>query len=79
MIAGYETSAGTLTFALYELALHPEIQQSLRAEILQVLSKHDGKLTYDGVQEMSYMDRVVSGEGRREDNYLTEAGLRMMT
>jgi cytochrome P450 family 6 len=51
---------------LYELALHPEIQQILRAEILQVLSKHDGKLTYDGIQEMSYLDRVVSGEERRE-------------
>jgi cytochrome P450 family 6 len=67
LVAGYETSASTLTFALYELALHPEIQQSLRAQILQVLSKHDGKLTYDGIQEMSYLDRVVSGEGRRED------------
>jgi cytochrome P450 family 6 len=66
LIAGYETSASTLTFALYEIALHPEIQQSLRAEILQVLSKHDGKLTYDGIQDMSYLDRVVSGEERRE-------------
>ena len=62
LIAGYETSASTLTFALYELALHPEIQQSVRAEILQVLSEHDGKLTYDGIQGMSYLDRVVSGE-----------------
>ena len=67
LIAGYETSASTMTFALYELALHPEIQQSLRAEILQVLSKHDGKLTYDGIQDMLYLDRVVSGEGRKED------------
>ena len=50
LIAGYETAGSTLTFALYELAFHPEIQQSLRAEILQVLSKHDGKLTYDGIQ-----------------------------
>jgi len=52
LVAGYETSGSTLTFALYELAFHPEIQQSLRAEILQVLSKHDGKLTYDGIQDM---------------------------
>ena len=64
LTGGYETSGSTLSFALYELALHPEIQQSLRAEILQVLSKHDGKLAYDGIQNMSYLDRVVSGEKR---------------
>jgi len=69
LIAGYETSASTLTFALYELALHPEIQQRLRAEIVQVLSKHGGKLTYDGMQDMSYLDRVVSGEERKVDKY----------
>jgi cytochrome P450 family 6 len=63
LAAGYETSANTLSFALYELALHPDIQHRLRAEILQVLNKHNGELTYDGIQEMSYMDRVVSGEG----------------
>jgi len=66
LTAGYETSGSTLSFALYELALHPEIQQRLRAEILQVLRKHDGKLTYDGIQNMSYLDRVVSGEERRK-------------
>jgi cytochrome P450 family 6 len=60
--AGNQTSASTLSFVLHELAFHPEIQQSLRAEIMQVMSKHGGKLTYDGMQEMSYLDRVVSGE-----------------
>jgi len=35
-------------------------------EILQVLSKHDGKVTYDGIQDMSYLDRVVSGEERNQ-------------
>jgi cytochrome P450 family 6 len=64
LLAGYETSASTLTFALLELALHPEIQHRLRAEILHVMSKHDGKLIYDGIQNMSYLDRVVSGEER---------------
>jgi cytochrome P450 family 6 len=66
LIAGYETSGSTMTFAMYELALHPEIQQSLRAEIMQVLNKHDSKLTYNGIQEMSYLDRVVSGEAQSE-------------
>ena len=63
---GNETSASTLSFALYELAFHPEIQQSVRAEIVQVMSKHGGKLTYDGMQDMSYLDRVVSGEERKD-------------
>jgi cytochrome P450 family 6 len=70
LIAGYETSADTLTFALYELALCPEIQQRLRAEIRQVLSKHGGKVTYEGINEMSYLDRVVSGEEEREEKQL---------
>jgi len=64
LIAGHETSASTMSFALYELALHPEIQHRLRAEIMQVLKKHDGKLTYDGIKEMMYLDRVVSGKDR---------------
>jgi len=72
LIAGYETSSSTLTFALYELSRHPEIQQSLREEILQVLSKHDGKLTYDSIQSMSYLDRVVSGEERRGQTVISE-------
>jgi cytochrome P450 family 6 len=62
LVAGYETTGTTLSFALYELALYPEIQQSLRTEILQVLSEHGGKLTYEGIHDMSYLDRVVSGE-----------------
>ena len=66
LIAGHETSASTMSFALYELALHPEIQQNLRAEIMQGLSKHDGKLTYDVIKEMMYLDRIVSGEERSE-------------
>jgi len=30
---------------------------------MQVLNKHNGQLTYDGIQEMAYLDMVVSGEG----------------
>jgi hypothetical protein len=52
-----------MSYALYELALHPEIQNGLRAEIMQVLKKQNGQLTYEGLQEMAYLDMVVSGEG----------------
>lgn len=58
-IAGFETSSTTMTFALFELAQNPEVQHKLRNEIMEVLKKHDGKITYDAVTEMHYMDRVV--------------------
>jgi len=67
LAAGFETSGSTLSYALYELALHPEIQNRLRAEIMQVMNKHNGQLTYDGIQEMDYLDMVVSGEGIEAD------------
>ena len=63
LAAGFDSSGSTTSFALYEIALHPEIQKRLRAEILQVMNKHNGQLTYDGIQEMTYLDMVVSGEG----------------
>jgi cytochrome P450 family 6 len=50
-----------MTFCLYELSVNPDIQERLRTEIDTVLEKHDGKLTYEAVQEMTYLDKVVSG------------------
>jgi hypothetical protein len=43
--------------------MHPDIQQRLRAEISRVMAKHQGEVTYEGIQEMSYLDMAVSGEG----------------
>ncbi|XP_067006627.2 cytochrome P450 6k1 [Anabrus simplex] len=60
LTAGFETSSTTMTFTLYELSLQPDIQKKLRDEIQSVLKKNDGKVTYDGVQEMVYLDMVVS-------------------
>lgn len=57
--AGFETSSSTMSHALYELALHPEMQHRLRAEITNVLAKHDQCVTYEGIQEMPYLDMVV--------------------
>jgi len=59
---GFETSSTTMTFCLYELSLHQDIQDRVREEIDVVLQKHDGKLTYESIQEMEYLDKVVSGK-----------------
>ena len=69
LVAGFETSGSTMSYALYELALHPDIQNRLRAEIMQVLNKHNGQVTYDGIKEMAYLDMVVSG-GLFEAGYI---------
>nr|CAI5855769.1 unnamed protein product [Callosobruchus analis] len=58
-IAGFETSSSAISFACYELSQHQEIQQKVREEIEATLERHGGKLTYEGVMEMTYMDKVV--------------------
>jgi cytochrome P450 len=39
IFAGHETTAKSATWALYQLAQHPEIQSRLRAEILETRAK----------------------------------------
>lgn len=60
--AGYETSASTMTFGLLELAMNQDIQERLRHEIVSVLEKYNGILSYDAVMEMSYLNKVVHGK-----------------
>jgi cytochrome P450 family 6 len=61
-LAGYETSSITMTFCLYELALNPDIQERVLNEIDTVLKRYGGKITYESVFEMEYLDKVVSGK-----------------
>ncbi|XP_044255034.1 cytochrome P450 6A1-like [Tribolium madens] len=58
-LAGFETSSTTMTWALYELATNQDVQEKLRKDINNVLSKHDNKLTYDAMMEMTYMEKVI--------------------
>jgi len=59
--AGFETSSTAATFALYELAQNHDIQDKVRQEIDEILVKH-GDLTYDAVNEMTYLHKVVNGK-----------------
>lgn len=60
-IEGFETSSTVLAFALYELAQYPEVQERLHEEIIDVLSRHDNKFTFDALQDMFYLDCTVQG------------------
>ena len=58
---GYETSSTLMTFCIHELAQNPKIQDKVRQHIFEVLEKHDGKISYEAVSEMHYLEQCVNG------------------
>ncbi|XP_041980959.1 cytochrome P450 6B6-like [Aricia agestis] len=54
--AGFETSSSATSTTLNELAHNPAVQARAQAEIDRVLAKHGGKLSYDAVKEMTYLE-----------------------
>ncbi|KAL9703501.1 hypothetical protein quinque_007019 [Culex quinquefasciatus] len=60
-VAGFEAVSTTALFAVYELVRHPEIQDRLYQEVLQTKESLQGKqISYDVLQQMKYLDMVVS-------------------
>lgn len=59
-LAGFDTSSTTMSYCLYELALNPGIQHKLRMEIKSSLTRNNQELSYECLQEMSYLSQVVS-------------------
>lgn len=57
-IAGHETTANALTFALYLLGRHPEAQQKVLEEILQIESETDNIV--EKLQKMTYTNAVLN-------------------
>lgn len=56
IFAGHETTALSMTYALHQIASHPAVAERFHAEIDDVL---DGRPTYDDLQELAYLDRVI--------------------
>lgn len=58
--AGTETTAATISFTLYALCMHAEIQEKVRSEVTNVIAKHG--ISYESLKEMSYLGMCISGE-----------------
>jgi hypothetical protein len=56
-IAGYDSTAQTIAFTMWELAKHPEIQERLRKEVAPY---QDQELNVDDIGNLEYLDAVCT-------------------
>jgi cytochrome P450 len=56
-LAGHETTANAMSFALYLLAKHPEARQRIAAEYKA--ATEDGELSYQALSKLDYTTRVI--------------------
>lgn len=61
-LGGSDTSATAMNFCLFELAVNLDIQEKLREEVMSTLNASGGKLDYEGMMSMKYMDMVINGK-----------------
>ncbi|XP_035687518.1 cytochrome P450 3A24-like isoform X1 [Branchiostoma floridae] len=58
-LGGYETTANTISLTTYNLAVHQEVQDKVIQEVDAIIKKH-GKLDYDAVNDLHYLDMCVN-------------------
>lgn len=61
-VAGYESSATTMTFCMYEMARNPDIQQKAYEDIMAVLEEHNNQMNYSALGEMKYLEKCLMGK-----------------
>ncbi|XP_063915542.1 cytochrome P450 9e2-like isoform X1 [Zophobas morio] len=66
--AGFDSVSALMCFMSYELALNPDVQKRLAEEIDETVEACKGKLTYEALLGMKYMDMVVSETLRKWPN-----------
>ncbi|CAH7275343.1 LOC101831958 [Phodopus roborovskii] len=59
IFAGYEATSTSISFLLYELATHPDMQKKLQDEIDRALP-NKAPVTYEALMDMEYLDMVVN-------------------
>jgi len=59
--AGSDTSSTTISFALTELAFNQDIQNRLRAEVVEKFEDTQCGISYEALDEMTYLSQIVNG------------------
>lgn len=60
-INGFETTSSTLTFCLYEIAKHSDIQSKARSLIKNASKKYGGQFTYEMLMDVPYLYQILQG------------------
>lgn len=68
---GFDTVSTLMSFMCYELATNPDVQKKLIEEIDETFKENDGKLTYDVLNKMKYMDMVVTETLRKNPPFIS--------
>ncbi|XP_055712885.1 probable cytochrome P450 6d4 isoform X2 [Phlebotomus papatasi] len=58
-LAGFETTSTTMSFCFYELAKNPHIQKKVQEEIDELTKKYNGRITYESINEMKYLENCI--------------------
>lgn len=61
-LAGFDTTASAIAYCLFELSQNAELMERLHAEIDEVLERHNNVLSYDIINEMTFLDHCIAGE-----------------
>ncbi|XP_024080838.1 probable cytochrome P450 6a14 isoform X2 [Cimex lectularius] len=64
LTAGFETTAAIMDLVCYEFSKNPEIQERARNEVIERV-RHHGKLSFDSVKDMTYLDMCLKETMRK--------------
>ncbi|XP_025833166.1 cytochrome P450 4d2-like isoform X2 [Agrilus planipennis] len=61
MFEGHDTTASAISFSLYNISQHPEVQKKIVEELNTISNKgnNSGHFTYTDLQEMKYLEAVI--------------------
>lgn len=61
MFAGHDTTTSCISFSAYHIARHPDVQQKLYDEMVQVIGQDfkNAELTYSTLQELKYLEMTI--------------------
>ncbi|KAF5285148.1 hypothetical protein FQA39_LY16837 [Lamprigera yunnana] len=67
-LGGYETTSSLISFFLYELAVHQDIQRKAREEIQMACAKYGDKLLHDIPNELDYLEKCIKETLRKHSS-----------